>query len=277
MAEMDSLKIHSTPQFKSSSLVVGWHEDASELGTKVIDYLNSKLGVEVFAEIEPLDFFPLGGVSVQDDVVQFPESKFFYSRQKDLVLFKSNTPRSEWHRFLNTVLDVAENYCHVKEIYTIGGMVSLSAHTAPRDLLAISNSVKIREALGQHYPDKEMDYETPPGQRPTLSSFLLWAARNRNIAAASLWVPVPFYLLPTEDPAACKKVIEFLDKRFGLGIDFRDLDEAVRNQNERIARVRFSYPEVDNYIKHLESNLSLSQEESEKLVKEIEEFLKKTD
>jgi predicted ATP-grasp superfamily ATP-dependent carboligase len=236
-----------------------------------------KLGGEVFAEIEPLDFFHLGGVSVQDDVVQFPESRFFYSQQKDLVLFKSNVPRSEWHRFLNIVLDVAENYCHVNEIYTIGGMVSLSAHTVPRELLAISNSPKMRGVLGQYGLDKGMDYETPPGQRPTLSSFLLWVARNRSIAAASLWVPVPFYLLPTEDPAACQKSVEFLDKRFDLGLDFKDLDEAVERQNERIARIRFSYPEVDNYIRNLESNVSLSQEESEKLVKEIEEFLKKTD
>ena len=274
---MESLKIHSTPPFKSSSLIVGWHEDVAGLGANVIDYINSKLGGEAFAEIEPLDFFPLGSVSVQDDVVQFPESKFFYSRQKDLVLFKSNVPRSEWHRFLNIVLDVAENYCHVNEIYTIGGMVSLSAHTVPRELLAISNSSKMRKGLGPYDWDKGMDYETPPGQRPTLSSFLLWVARNRNIAAASLWVPVPFYLLPTEDPAACRKSVEFLDKRFDLGLDFKDLDEAVRNQNERIARIRFSYPEVDNYIRNLESNLSLSQEESEKLVKEIEEFLKKTD
>jgi proteasome assembly chaperone (PAC2) family protein len=165
----------------------------------------------------------------------------------------------------------------VNEIYTIGGMISLSAHTVPRELLAISNSSKMRKGLGPYDWDKGLDYETPPGQRPTLSSFLLWVARNRNIAGASLWVPVPFYLLPTEDPAACRKSVEFLDKRFDLGIDFKDLDEAVRNQNERIARIRFSYPEVDNYIRNLESNVSLSQEESEKLVKEIEEFLKKTD
>jgi len=83
--------------------------------------------------------------------------------------------------------------------------------------------------------------------------------------------------LPTEDPAACRKAVEFLDKRFNLGMDLRDLDKAVANQDEKIARVRFSYPQLDNYIRNLENNLSLSQEESEKLVKEIEEFLKKTD
>jgi hypothetical protein len=45
------------------------------------------------------------------------------------------------------------------------------------------------------------------------------------ITFASLWVPLPFYLLPTEDHAACRKVVEFFDKRFSLDIDFSDLDD----------------------------------------------------
>jgi predicted ATP-grasp superfamily ATP-dependent carboligase len=274
---MNELKIHTEKELKGSCMIVGWHEDAAGLGAKVIDYLSLKLGGDMFAEIEPFNFFSLGGVSVQDDIIQFPESKFFLSRQKDLVLFKSNAPRSEWYRFLNIVLDVGEHYCHVQEVYVIGGMVSLSAHTAPRELLAIYNLPRMRKVLSQYGLDKGIDYETQPGQRPTLSSFLLWVARNRDIAAASLWVPIPFYFLPYEDPASCKKVIEFFDKRFSLGIDFKDLDEAIKKQNEKIARIRFNFPEVDTYIRNLESNISLSQEESEKLVKDIEEFLKRTD
>ncbi|MCK4697658.1 MAG: PAC2 family protein, partial [Dehalococcoidia bacterium] len=116
-----------------------------------------------------------------------------------------------------------------------------------------------------------------PGQRPTLSSFLLWVAKRRNMAGASLWVPVPFYLVSTEDPQAWRITVEFLDKRFGLGIDFRDLDEEVARQNEKIAQVRIRFPEIDDYIRKLESNLGVTQEENEKLVKEIEEFLRKRD
>lgn len=269
--------IYRKPELQSSSLVVGWSEDAGKLGPKVIDYLNKKLGGEEFGEIEPADFFPLGGVSIEDNVAQFPESKFYCSQEKNLVIFKSNSPRSEWYKFLNSVLDVAEHYCHTKELYTIGGMVSLSAHTAPRQLLAITNSPEMKTALSQYDLARDMDYETPPGQRPTLSAYLLWAAKRRNIPGASLWVPIPFYLVSTEDPKAWRKAVQFFDDRFGLGIDFRDLDEEVARQNEKIAELRNQFPEIDDYVHRLESNLSLTEEEHGKLIKEIEEFLRKRD
>lgn len=275
MDEMQAFKVYGKRELQDSSLIVGWSEDAANLGTRVIDYLNKKLGTEEFGEIEPMDFFPLGGVSVEDDIVQFPESKFYCSYEKNLVIFKSNAPRAEWHKFLNSVLAVAERYCHVKELYTIGGMVSLSAHTSPRALLPVSNLPRMKTVFSQYDLVTGMDYETPPGQRPTLSSFLLWAARNRDIPAASLWVPMPFYLVAAEDAAACRKVVDFFNKRLSLGIDLTDLDDAVARQNEKLAEIRSSFPEVDSIIRNLESNIALSQEDSEKLAKDIEEYLKR--
>lgn len=277
MSEEHPFKIYGKPELESSFLVVAWSEDAGKLGTKVTNYLNEKLGGKEFGEIEPADFFPLGGVSVEDDVAQLPESKFYWCPEKNLVILKSNRPRSEWHQFLNLVLDVAEHYCRAKELYTIGGMVSLAAHTFPRELLAVANSPEMREILSQYDLARDMDYETPPGQRPTLNSFLLWVAKRRKVAAASLWVPIPFYLVAAEDSEAWRKTVEFLDRRFGLGIDFRDIDEDVARQNERIAELRSRSSEVDSYIRKLESNLGLTQEENEKLVKEVEELLRRRD
>jgi len=172
---------------------------------------------------------------------------------------------------------VAQHYCHAKELYTIGGMVALSAHTVPRELWAIANSPKMKKLLSRYDLARDMDYETPPGQRPTLSSFLLWMAKGRNIPGASLWVPVPFYLVSTEDPKAWREAVQFFDRRFGLGIDFTDLDAEVTRQNEKIAELRNWFPELDDYVRRLESNLSLTEEEHEKLMKEVEEFLKKRD
>lgn len=273
LSEEHPFNIYGRPKLKSSSLVVGWNEDAGKLGPKVINYLIRKLGAKEFAEIEPQEFFPLGGVAVEDDVAQFPESKFYCCQEKKLVIFISNLPRADWYKFLNSALDVAE-HCHAEELYTVGGMVTLSAHTAPRALLATANSPEMKEVLSQYDLARDMDYETPPGQRPTLSSFLSWLAKRRNLPGASLWVPVPFYLVAAEDPQASRKALEFLDKRLGLGIDLRDLDEEVARQNERIDQVRIRFPEIDSYIRRLENNLSLTQEESERLVKEIQEALR---
>ena len=273
MDEKYPLKIYQKPEFQNSSLVVGWSDDTGKLGIKVTNYLNKKLGGKEFAEIEPEDFFPLGGVSVEDNVAQFPESKFYFCQTENLVIFEGNPPVSEWYKFLSSVLDVAEHYCHTTELYTIGGVVSLSAHTTPRELIAIVNSPQTKEVLNQYDLVTDMDYETPPGRKPTLNSFLLWIAEMRNIAGVSLWVPIPFYLVAIEDPQACRKTLDFLDKRLGLGIDFRDIDEEVARQNKKIAQVRKQFPELDDYIRKLESNLSLTEKENEKLIKGIEEFL----
>lgn len=255
--------------------MVAWNQDAGKVGPKVTDYLNRKLKCQEFAEIEPLGFFPLGGVSVEDDIAQFPQSKFYYSQEKSLVVFKSDIPSSEWYCFLRSILDIAEDYCAVEELYIIGGMVSPGAHTTPRMLLSATNSPQIKEMLGQYGLITNMHYETPDGQRPTLSSFLLWVAKKRGISGASLWVPVPFYLSGVEDPRAWKKVVEFFDIRLGLELNLTDLDDEIVRQNAKIAQMRSQLPELDGYISRLESNLSLTVDESEKLVKEVEEFLKR--
>lgn len=210
-------------------------------------------------------------------MAQFPESKFYWCRQNNLVVFKSNPPRSKWYKFLSCILDGARDYCDATELYTIGGMVYFSAHTTPRELSATASSLEMKEILSRYDLARDTNYETPPGQRPTLNSFLLWVAKRRNIAAANLWVPIPFYLVAAEDPKASRKTVEFLDRRLNLGLDFKGLDEEVARQNEQIAQLRVVIPEIDTYIRRLESNLSLTQEESEKLVREVEEFLRKKD
>ena len=269
----DLFRISGRHELRNPSLVVTWRTDAGKLGPRVTDYLNKKLGGQYLGEIEPADFFPLGGVTIEDDLVQFPESKFYSCPKNDLVIFKGDPPSHEWFKYLSLILDVAGHYGQVRELYTIGGMVSLGAHTAPRELIAAFNSPELRQALSQYDLARGLDYQTPPGHRPTLNSFLSWIARQRNIPGASLWVPVPFYLVAVEDPKAQKKVLEFLDQRFGLQVDFQGIDEAIRKQNEKIAQLRTLSQEVDEYISKLESNLGLSEEENEKLVKQIEGFL----
>ncbi len=115
MSQKHPFKIYEKPELPSSSLVVGWNEDAGMLGSKVIDYLYRNLGCIEFAEIEPADFFPLTGVSVKDDVAQFPESRFYYCPQNNLVILKSDPPKAEWYRFLYHGEDKGQSFPGVLE------------------------------------------------------------------------------------------------------------------------------------------------------------------
>ena len=273
--ERDPLRFFSRPTLQSPALVVAWSEDAGRLGPRVNDYLRRKLGGHSFCEIEPVDFFPMGGVAIENDLAKFPASWFYASPEHDLVLFESSPPASDWYRFLNLVMDVAEHYCHVKEVHTVGGMVAISAHTTPRQLVAAFSSVEVKKSLSTYDLMTTFDYETAATQRPTLSSYLLWVAKRRSVPAASLWVPVPFYLAGGEDFRAERRVLQFIDQRLELGIDFRDLDEGIKRQSEDLAEARVANAHIEESIARLESNQGLSEEESLRLVEEVDEFMKR--
>jgi proteasome assembly chaperone (PAC2) family protein len=273
LSDGKSFKLFTRPKFDSSSVVVVWNQDVGRLGPKVADYLARQLEGRELGEISPEGFFSLSGVTVEDDVAQFTESKFYRCQKENFVIFRSDIPRFDWYGFINLVLDIAEKYFKVKQIYTVGGMVLPSAHTTPRTLLSVVNSTEMKRMLGGYDVVHDMDYETREDQRPTFSSYLLWAAKIRDIPGACLWVPVPFYLMTVEDPQACKKVLEFFNRHLELNINFADIDNEVAEQNQKIALARGRFPELDGYISKLESNLGLTADEGEKLVKEIDELL----
>lgn len=273
MTQDTPVRIRREPDVRQPCFVLGWSEDAGNLGRNITDYLNLKLKAQEFAEIAPGDFFPMGGVAIKDDIAQFPESKFYACPKHDLVIFQSDSPLAESYKFLDLVLDVAEHHCHARELYLVGAVVSFTAHTTPRQLLAVVNSAEMKETISRYDSIIDIDYQTAPGERPTLNSFLLWIAGVRNIPGVSLWAPIPFYTVGMKDAQAKKEVLDFLNERLDLNIDFGDLDQEVREQNGKLAQARSRFPQIDDYISRLESNLMLSEEENGELIKRIDEFL----
>lgn len=272
MSDDKPFEIYEKAEFEDAFVVAAWNEDAAGLGSGVAGFLTEKMHADEFGRMDPSEFFPLSGVAIEDDVAQFPEGRFFHCNDR-LAVFASNPPRSEWHRFLNTLMDVGHDYCHVKEMYVIGGMVSLAAHTSQRHTLCVANTPEMKDILRQYGMAGSIDFETPPGQRPTLNSYFLWVARKRGILATTIWVPVPFYLVSHEDPQSVKRILEFFSVRMDLGLDFSDLDDDIARQNELLTEARHKMSDVDGYIRRLENDISLTEEESEKLVKELDEFL----
>jgi len=272
------VKLHKEPHRKACELLAAW-PGIGNVALIAARYIKDKLKAEEIGEIEPFDFFDPVGIMVKGNIIeapQFPESKFYAFPAKNLLVLNSTPPDHEWYNFFNLVLHLAQNDYNVKEIYTIGGMISLGAHTAPRQFSATLNSPELKKALSSYELTREVNYETPPGQKPTLNSFFLWAAKRRNIPGANLWVPVPFYLLSVEDPNAQKRILEFLNHRLDLNLDFTALDAEINQLDDKMERMRNDFPEIDQYIRKLESNLRLNEGENEKLVKQVEKFLKET-
>lgn len=269
--ERNLVELYQTFQFRNPSLVVCWQtHDVGKLSSKVIQSLNEKLGGQKIAEIKPAGFFPLGGITFKDNLIQIPESEFWACEKDDLLIFKGGEPEYEWYKFLNAILDFAQHYCQAKELYTINGNPSLAAHTAPRRILAVYNQPEFQKTL-QDYGLEDMTWEGPPA----MSSYLLWLAQRRGIPGVSLWPGIPFYLTAVEDAAATKRTLSFLDRRFNLGLDFEELDRKIENQNEEIAQLREEDAEINGCINRLESGLSLHEEEQVKLARGVYEILEK--
>jgi len=267
LSQMSSVELQQ-PKFENPSLIVGWNKDAGQLNPKVIEYLNKQIGGESFCEIEPMDFFSLAGVAVERDAAQFPKGEFYYCQRSDLVIFKGSEPEFERYRFLNAVSDLAQHYCVIKHLYTIGGTISLIAHTDTRKILAVYNKKEFQEEL-QGYGLEDMNWRGTPA----ISSYLLWVAKGKEIPGVSLWTQIPFYLAASEDFQAIKQTLSFLDKRFNLELDLKELDEQTQLQNTKIDRLRQQDSEINRCIGALESGLSLSEEEQLSLIKAVSECL----
>ena len=267
----EPVSVRFQPELENASLIVGWQEDAGKLGPKVIAYLNEHIKGKSFCEIEPEKFFSLGGVAIENNIAQFPASRFYAGTRKNLVIFESNQPPHERYRFLNSVLDVGEYYCKIKELYTVSGTISPIAHTSPRRLLAVFNQPEFQRRL-RGYRLEDMTWEGPPA----ISSFLLWLAQKRGLPGVSLWPEVAFYLAATQDLRATKVVLSFFDRKFDLSLDFAGLDSEIKEQNEKLALLRREDPQIDRYIRTLEVGISLNEEEQLKLARSVTEFLEKT-
>ena len=274
MTAIESYRIYQTPKLNKPALIVCWDEDAGGIGRGVFRYLDDKLNLSLFGEIEPGEFFPLSGVLVEADVAKFPECKFYQCEEKNLIILKSSIPRFEWYGFVNTVLEVSQQVCKLKEVFTVGGIVSVTAHTMPRLLMATMNKPELKAALDEFDINVNMDYETPVGQRPTMSSYIVWEAMRRKIPGISIWVPVPFYMVSIEDIRACRRIVDFLSRKLELGIDFSTIDKLLGEQNQAILRATEAFPEIMDTIRKLETNNTVSENESAKLVEVIEEYLK---
>ena len=260
---------------ESPALIVAWSYDAGRVAPRVIEFLDKKLDFEGFGEIEPVGFFSLDGVRIEDDLICFPESRFYSSSSaRNIIILNSDAPSREHYKFLNAVLDFAQDHFKVKELYTIGGIVSASTHLSPRRVFAVVNRRELKGELAPYGVEVNVDYQTPPGSMPTLSSFLIWVARRKGIAGCGLWINVPFYLSAVGDPTASKYILEVLDARFELGLDFRELDLEIEKLNEDVEQLMRQDPNISRYIQMLERGIALSESEREKLAQDVAGFVR---
>lgn len=266
---LEMFRFTSKPRLEKPSLIIGWTKDTGAVGQGVADALVDVPGARSFGHIQPVGYFPVGGVSVEDDVAQFPESRLFCNEHSNTVILRSEEPQSHKYEFLNAVLDLAEHYNGVEALYTVNGIAAMISHTATRRVFLVSNDPVIQRELRRFVP-AGLSWQGPPHT----STYLLWLAKDRRLPGVGLWVEVPFYLANSEDFQAIKTGVSLLARIFGWDYDYDELDRRIAEQDETLAQLREEDPEIDTKIRILEQGETLGKEEQRDLVEAVQGALK---
>jgi proteasome assembly chaperone (PAC2) family protein len=268
----------------------GWI-DAGRAATGALRHLVRDLSAARVARIDAEDFFVFTQERPEvrlmpdgDRDIHWPPSEFFAWDPGDgrdgLLLFSGPEPHQRWRTYAKAFLDVSER-CGVRRIVSIGALLAGAPHTRPvrvtgRATDAASRSVL--EAWGIYRPPT---YEGPTG----ISSVVLDAAERRGIQHVGLMGQAPHYLQGSENPAAIQALVTYVARLLHLTPDMSQFAEAIQDFRRQCDRAVARDRDTREHVRKLEQEydaeageerppLSGEELDSDKLMREVQEFLR---
>jgi len=291
---MDHVEFDREPRPNLPTLVMafgGWI-DAGRAATGALRHLVGDLPATRLARIDPEEFFvftqerpevrlrPDGGRDIH-----WPRSEFFTWSPSDgrdgLLLFSGPEPHQRWRAYTTAFLGVAER-CGVKRIVSLGALLASAPHTRPIRVTGRSTDAASRsllEAWGIYRPPT---YEGPTG----ISSVLLDAAEKRGVQHVGFMGQAPHYLQGSENPAAIQALVSYTARLLHLSPDMSHFAEAIQEFRSECDRAVAKDRATREHVRQLEQEydaeateerpeLPSGELDSDKLMQELEEFLRK--
>jgi len=290
---MDHVEFDGEPPANLTTMVMafgGWI-DAGRAATGALRHLVRDLPAERLARIDAEEFFVFTQerpeVRLRADGgrdIHWPRSEFFGWRPEDgrdgLLLFCGPEPHQRWHTYVKAFLGVAER-CGVKRIVSLGALLAGAPHTRPVRVTARCTDAASRsllEAWGIYRPPT---YEGPTG----ISSVVLDAAEKRGMEHVGFMGQAPHYLQDSENPAAIQALVTHTARLLHLSLDTSHFAEAVQEFraqcDKAVARDRATREHVrqleqqyDAEVGEERQPLPAGEVDSEKLMREVEDFLR---
>ncbi|HEX2441665.1 MAG TPA: PAC2 family protein [Methylomirabilota bacterium] len=286
------LTIHSLPEGLRRPVLItafsGWN-DAAEAATTAARYLSTSFGAEKFAEIDPEEFYHFGlsrpyvryksGSETEREIV-WPATEFSVARasglSRDLIIGVAIEPHLKWRTYCASVLELARR-CEATLVLTLGALLAEVPHTRPVRITGSASDPELAARLGVR-PSK---YEGPTG----IVGVLNVAAREQDLATASVWANVPHYVSGIENPKAALALVQRTLTLLNLEADLSDLEEASRQYDQNLAEIVSQNAKIKAYVAKLESRDKPEEPAEEQgqrsdlppaseLVAEIEQFLR---
>ena len=289
---MDHVEFEREPSGNLTTLVVafgGWI-DAGRAATGALRHLVRALGARRLARIDPEEFFvftlerpevrlrPDGGRDIR-----WPRSEFYEWRPEaggeGLLLFRGPEPHQRWRAYTSAFLGIAQR-CGVKRLVSIGALLAGAPHTRPVRVTARCSDDATRAVLEGWGIYRRPTYQGPTG----ISSVLLDAAERLGIDHVGFMGQAPHYLQDAENPAAIESLVGCVARLLNLNVDMSRFPEAIREfrsqcdqavARDRATREHVRQLEQQYDAEAAEDQLPGGELDSEKLMRDLEEFLRK--
>jgi proteasome assembly chaperone (PAC2) family protein len=273
---MASLRWINTPVLRDPLALIafeGWGdagESASRAASAFIDHLDS----EVIAVIDPDEHFDF---QVRRPVVEldsagirgitWPRNEIHALKgaERDLVVVLGEEPHYRWKVFTSDLVEALARL-GVRRAVTMGAFIGQVAHTLPVPLVGSSTKP---DTLSLHglLPS---GYEGPTG----IVGVLNHALGNASIDVISVWAAVPHYLSNQEYPPAAEALAVKAAELLGVTLDIGDLQLASRSFLSTVEEALEGNEELAAYVERLEEEADEDLEHGDRLVSEIENFLR---
>ena len=291
---MDAVEFHREPPANVPTMVVafgGWI-DAGDAATGAMRHLVRQLSASHLASIDPEDFFDFTKVrpvvrldADGERVIRWPRSAFWIWQPPEsragLLLFRGMEPHRRWRAYATLLLDIAEQ-CGVQRIVSLGALLAAVPHTRPPRVTGSSTDPQWQALLEEWGMYRRSRYEGPTG----IASVVLDAARRRSMSSLSFMGQSPHYLQGATNPAVSRALLTSVTRLLGLELDWSQFDAAVRAFGTRCDQAVAQDASIQAYVRQLEQDYDAAVEEaprplrdedldSEQLMQELEDFLRK--
>ena len=291
---MDNVEFDREPPANLTTMVMafgGWI-DAGRAATGALRHLTRDLRAERLARINPEEFFVFTQerpeVRLRADGgrdIEWPLSEFLAWHPGDgrdgLLLFCGPEPHQRWQTYTKAFLDVAER-CGVRRIVSLGALLASAPHTRPIRVTARCTDPAVRSLLEGWGIYRLPTYEGPTG----ISSVVLDAAERRDMQHVGFMGQAPHYLQDSENPAAIQALVSYAARLLHLSPDMSGFAEAVQEFRTQVDRAVAKDRATREHVRRLEQQYDAAagdepqplpdgELDSEKLMQELEDFLRK--
>jgi predicted ATP-grasp superfamily ATP-dependent carboligase len=188
-----------------------------------------------------------------------------------LVVVEGPEPEFRWPSLTDHLVD-AFHEVGATHVVLLGAFIGRIAHTLPVPIMAVAGD----EELIKEHQLLATDYRGPTGIVGVLNT----ACSNAGLSTVSLWAAIPHYLAANSNPRAMMALLETANGIAGVPLKLEELETEAIDFHRQIEAAVAGSSDLVAYITKLEDDaddLIMEPEAGERLVSEIERFLRDPD